>query len=66
VDLLFLLSENERGAVHAVAQTGRFGTVVENVSQMRVTPGTDDFGSGIAKQVVDMLRHTVLGERLIK
>ena len=39
-----LLDEFKRRGVHAVAEPGRFRTVVENMPEMGVTTGAEDLG----------------------
>src|SRR5450755_192639 len=49
---LFLRLELERCGVHAIALSGRLGTIVENVAQMRVASGTQHLGAAHQVAVV--------------
>src|SRR5487761_2056331 len=49
------LLELERGGVHAIAEAGGLGAVVEDVAQVAATAGAEDFGAGDAGRVIGTL-----------
>src|SRR5579862_8021316 len=59
-----LLSRNElhRGRVHAVAQAGRLGTVVEDMAKVRATTGADHLGAVHTVAVIGASENPILGD----
>src|SRR5208337_1451914 len=50
--------------VHAVAQAGGLGAVVEDVAQVRVALGAQHFVAGHTDAAVGLVLHVLLGDRL--
>jgi hypothetical protein len=62
---LFLRRDELQGRrVHAVAQAGRFGAVVEDVTEVSVAPGADGFDAGHAVAGVPVFDDGLLVHRL--
>src|SRR5271157_3784093 len=57
------LDEEQRRRIHAVAQAGRLGAIVEDVSQVRVTFCTQHLVAGHAKAAVRVLLYVLLRDR---
>ena len=64
IDCLRLLYETQRGGVHAVAETGGLGAVVEDVAEVRVTFCARDGGADHTERNVANLSNIFPGDRL--
>src|SRR5271169_2564125 len=58
------LDEQQRCRVHAVAQAGRLGAVVEDVAEVGVALGALDLVAGHAQAAVGVLLHVLLRDGL--
>src|SRR6266550_7834546 len=63
---LFFRVELERGRIHAVTLTGRFGAVIEHVPEMRFASGAQHLGAAHEQRVVRFLAYVFLADRRIE
>ena len=58
------LNETERQRVHAVAESGRFGTVIEEMAEMCVAQPAQNLNASHIERKVGVFAHILLGNRL--
>ena len=64
--LLLSTLKLQRDAIHAVAQAGRPGAVIEDVAEMAATAGADYFGAQHAELPVGVLFHAASFQGLVE
>ena len=50
----------QRHAVHTITQAGRFGTIIENVTEMRVTAIAQNFHPRFSETVINFFLNIYL------
>ena len=61
--LLATLHKLQSGCIHAVAQAGWSGAIFEDVTQVRLTLGTKNFGPHLSQAGVDLVPDILPGNR---